>query len=59
MAARRQRGALRLLPELVAAGIITDASSLMSVVKTLVSGGHLPTMLSVRTEHHTFNISAI
>jgi hypothetical protein len=37
LAARRQRGALRLLPELLAAGVLTDAGGLLNVVKSLVS----------------------
>ncbi len=39
LAARRQRGALRLLPELLAAGIITETTGLLNVIKTLVRAG--------------------
>ncbi|WIA32391.1 hypothetical protein OEZ86_003220 [Tetradesmus obliquus] len=37
LAARRQRGALRLLPELLAAGVLADATGLLGVMKTLVT----------------------
>jgi hypothetical protein len=36
-AARRQRGPLRLLPELIAAGICPDAAPFLQVIKSLVS----------------------
>lgn len=36
VAARRQRGALRLLPELLAAGILSDPSGFLTVIKSLV-----------------------
>eukprot|EP00879_Flechtneria_rotunda_P030238 GHRR01032845.1.p1 GENE.GHRR01032845.1~~GHRR01032845.1.p1 ORF type:complete len:618 (+),score=302.18 GHRR01032845.1:303-2156(+) len=37
LAARRQRAALRLLPELLAAGIVTDPAPMMAAIKHLVS----------------------
>ncbi|KAF8071278.1 UPF2 [Scenedesmus sp. PABB004] len=38
LVARRQRGALRLLPELIAAGIVSDAGGLLGAIRALVAG---------------------
>lgn len=51
LAARRQRGALRLLPELIAVGVVADASSLLGAIKSLVGrAGHSQLACSVKED---------